>query len=246
MRKIPVFRKTNNNPMTIGIFLSGSGTNYDAIVRYIKDKNIIDATIEFVFSNVPDCPGIKKAEKQGFTTFSLSSRDFFTKLGKPPDDEKSRKDYDMEILNILSEFTETDIIVLAGYRRKLSHIFYKTFSNRIINMYPGDITKEYLITGIPASLQALQNKEEEIKCTVYLDREDIRFGSAILQSKPLKLEGYTEANISELDSEIREKAEWTALPYTIFEIIAREELSVDEKGNLYLNDILLNENGFQL
>ena len=113
-------------------------------------------------------------------------------------------------------------------------------------MYPGDITKEYLITGIPASLQALQNKEEEIKCTVYLDREDIRFGSAILQSKPLKLEGYTEANISELDSEIREKAEWTALPYTIFEIIAREELSVDEKGNLYLNDILLNENGFQL
>ena len=152
----------------------------------------------------------------------------------------------MEILNILSEFTETDIIVLAGYRRKLSHIFYNTFSNRIINMYPGDITKEYLITGIPASLQALQNKEEEIKCTVYLDREDIRFGSAILQSKPLKLEGYTEANISELDSEIREKAEWTALPYTIFEIIAREELSVDEMGNLYLNDILLNENGFQL
>ena len=246
MRKIPVFRKTNNNPMTIGIFLSGSGTNFDAIVRYIKDKNINDATIKFVFSNVPDCPGIKNAEKQGYTTFSLSSRDFFTKLGKPPDDEKSRKDYDMEILNILSEFTETDIIVLAGYRRKFSHIFYKTFNNRIINMYPGDITNEYLITGIPASLQALQNKEEEIKCTVYLDREEIRFGSAILQSKPLKLEGYTETNISELDSEIREKAEWTALPYTIFEIIAREELSVDEKGNLYLNDILLNENGFQL
>jgi len=246
MRKIPVFRKNNNNPMTIGIFLSGSGTNFDAIVRYIKNKNIIDANIEFVFSNVPDCPGIKNAEKQGYATFSLSSRDFFIKLGKPPNDEESRKDYDMEVLNVLSEYTQTDIIVLAGYRRKFSHIFYRTFNNRIINMYPGDITKDYLITGIPASHQALQNKEEEIKCTVYIDREDIRFGSTILQSKPVKLEGYNEANISELDSEIRVKAEWSALPYAIFEIIAREKLSIDEMGNLYIDDILLNENGMQL
>lgn len=246
MRKIPVFRRTNNNRMTIGIFLSGSGTNFDAIVRYIKNNKIIDATIEFVFSNIPNCPGIKNAENQGFTTFSLSSRDFFAKLGKPPDDVESRKDYDMEVLNILSEFIETDIIVLAGYRRKFSHIFYSTFNNRIINMYPGDITKDYLITGIPAPLQALQNNDVEIKCTVYLDREDIRFGTAILQSKPLKLEGYNEANISELDSEIREKAEWTALPYAIFEIIAKERLSIDEMGNLYLDDIPLPENGFQL
>ena len=246
MRKIPVFRKTNNKPMTIGIFLSGSGTNFDAIVRYIKDKNIIDANIEFVFSNVPNCPGIKNAKNQGFTTFSLSSRDFFAKLGKQPDDVESRKDYDMKVLNTLSDFIETDLIVLAGYRRKLSHTFYSTFNNRIINMYPGDITKDYLITGIPASLQALQNKDKEIKCTVYFDREDVRFGTAILQSKPIELDGYKESNISELDSDIREKAEWTALPFTMIEVIAKQRLSFDEGGQLYLDDLPLPENGFQL
>jgi len=246
MRKIPVFRKTNNNPMTIGIFLSGSGTNFDAVVRYINDKNIIDTNIKFVFTNVPNCIGIKKAVEHGFTSFSLSSKDFFLRLGKSPDDEESRIEYDKEVINILSDFCETDIIVLAGYRRKFSQIFYKRFNNRIINMYPGDITQDYLITGISASLQALHNKDEEIKCTVYLDREDERFGSAILQSKPLKLEGYNEDNIAELDNKIREEAEWTALPHTIFEIIAKERLTIDDTDKLYLDNILLPVNGFQL
>ena len=246
MTKVPVIRKSKNKPMTMGIFLSGSGTNFDAIVKYINENNINDASIEFVFSNVPDCPGMRKAEGLGFNTFSLSSRKFFEKLGKPPDDEQTREEYDIEVLNILSDYTETDLIVLAGYRRKLGNIFYNSFNNRIINMYPGDITRDYLVTGKPASIQALQNNDDEIKCTVYIDREDTRFGAAILQSKPISLEGYNESNISELDTEIREKAEWTALPCAIFEIIAKERLTIDKAGNLYLDDIQLPENGFQL
>ena len=113
-------------------------------------------------------------------------------------------------------------------------------------MYPGDITREYLITGLSASLQALQNQDDEIKCTVYIEREDTRFGKAILQSKPISLEGYNESNISELDTELREKAEWTALPHALFEIIGKEKLFIDEKGNLYLEDNLLDNKGIQL
>lgn len=246
MTKIPVYKKNNRKPMAIGIFLSGSGTNFEAIVDYIKNNNITDASIKFVFSNVPGCEGLIKAKNMGFNTFSLSSKDFFADLGKSPDDEISRIAYDSEILNLLSEYRETDLIVLAGYRRKFSSIFYRAFQNRIINMYPGDITKDYLVTGLPASLQALKNGDKEIKCTVYIDREGERFGKAILKSSPLSLEGYNEENINELNTLIREKAEWTALPYTLFEIIAKENLSKDEEGNLYINDDLIPENGIQL
>ena len=246
MTKIPVFRKSNNKPMTIGIFLSGTGTNFEAIINYLEENNINNVKINFVFSNVPDCLGIKNAEDRGFKTFSINSRNFFEKLGKPPDDEQTRKEYDMEVLNTRSEFMETDLIVLAGYRRKFSRIFYNSFNNKIINMYPGDITRDYLVTGKPASIQALQNNDDEIKCTVYIDRENTSFGKAILQSIPLKLECYNEANISELDNEIREKLEWTTLPYAIFEIIAKERLLIDEMGNLYLDEVLLNETGMQL
>jgi len=246
MRKIPVYLKSDNKPMTIGLFLSGSGTNFEAIVDYIKNNNVDNVSINFVFSNVPNCPGIKKAEDHGFNTFSVSSKKFFTDLGKPPDDEESRFIFDTEVLKILSEYIQTDIIVLSGYRRKFSHLFYETFRNKIINMYPGDITKYYLVTGVPASLQALRNDEKEIKCTVYLDTEEVRFGKAILQSKPIMLEGYSEDNIAELDRAIREKAEWTALPHAIIEIIAKEMLSTDENGSIYLHDNLIPENGIQL
>lgn len=246
MRKYPVIKKINNSPMTIGILLSGSGTNFEAIANYLNNNHIKDTLIKFVFSNVPGCEGLAKAEKMGFQTFSLSSKDFFAGLGRPPDDEQSRAAYDKELLNLLSDFKNTDLIVLAGYRRKFSSLFYNAFQNRIINMYPGDITKEYLVTGVPASLQALQNGDKEIRCSVYIDREGQRFGKTILQSAPLQLNEYSENNIKELDKLIREKAEWTALPYTIFEIIAKEKLYIDDEKNLYLNDELIPENGIQL
>ena len=113
-------------------------------------------------------------------------------------------------------------------------------------MYPGDITKDYLATGVSASLQALRMSDELIKCTVYIDSENVRFGTAIVQSKPINLRGYNEENIALLDNEIREKAEWTTLPYTVFEIIAKERLTIDEKGRLFLDNNLVWVNGIQL
>ncbi len=246
MTKIPVYQKKGLKPMTIGVFLSGSGTNFVAIAEYLNTNNIDDAAINFVFSNVPDCPGINKARELGLETFSLSSKQFFADLGKSPDDEQSRSLYDTEVLNLLSGHDDTDIIVLAGYRRKLSHLFYQAFNNRIINMYPGDISKDHLVTGVPASLQAVRNSDKSIKCTVYIDSENVRFGKAVLQSKPIQLKGYNENNISELDNVIREKAEWATLPFAIFEIIAKERLTIDEYGQLYLDNKPLPENGFQL
>ena len=246
MTKIPLYKKKGDKPMTIGIYLSGSGTNFIALAEYLNKNRIEDSVISFVYSNVPDCPGIKKAREYGFKTFSISSKDFFADLNLPADDEEGRILYDREVLNLLSGLENTDIIVLAGYRRKLSTLFYENYQNRIINMYPGDITKDYLVTGVSASLQALRMGDKNIKCTVYADSENVRFGKAIVQSKPIKLKGYSEDNISLLDSEIREKAEWTTLPYTVFEIIAKERLSFDERGNLFLDDNLIPDNGIQL
>ena len=246
MTKIPFYVKKDEKPMSIGVFLSGSGTNFTAVAEYHINSSLKNTVINFVFSNVPNCPGIKKAEDYGMRTYSLSSKQFFADLGIPPDDEEGRNAYDSKVLDLLSDHHDTDLIVLAGYRRKLSHIFYEYFGNRIINMYPGDITRDYLVTGVPASLQAIRKKENEIACTVYIDSKNTRFGKAIARSVPVSLEEYGEDNIEELDRVIREKAEWTALPYTVFEIIAKERLSLDKDGTLYIDDILLPPTGLQL
>ena len=175
MTKIPFYVKKDEKPMSIGVFLSGSGTNFTAVAEYQSKSNLKEAAISFVFSNVPDCPGIKKAEDYGIKTYSLSSKQFFADLGLSPDDEKGRNSYDSKVLDLLSEHQNTDLIVLAGYRRKLSPVFYDYFGDRIINMYPGDITRDYLVTGVPASLQAIRNKDSEIACTVYIDNKNTEY-----------------------------------------------------------------------
>lgn len=246
MRKFNIYKKKGEMPMKIGVFLSGSGTNFEAIINYIKTYNIDNAEISFVFTNVPDCAGAVKAVDNGIKVISLSSKRFFNNIGKSPEDDDSRILYDRDVLKLLSEFKDTDIILLAGYRRRLSSLFYEIFRNRIINMYPGDITKKYLVKGVPASLQALRNNDSQIKCTVYVDRENVRFGTAILQSKPIDLESFSEDKIDKLDKFIREKAEWAALPHVIFEFIGRERLSADDNGRLYLDDNIIPENGIQL
>ena len=50
-------------------------------------------------------------------------------------------------------------------------MFLGRYRNRVVNLYPGDITKDYLVKGVDASVQAIRAGEGSIKCTVYLERE---------------------------------------------------------------------------
>ena len=235
--------------MSIAVLLSGLGTNFEALYRRqseFYEKNIKSAKIDLVFSNVPGCLGTVKAEKYGIKTVYFSSKQFFESIEKLVDDENSRELYDLEVIKLIENEINPDLLVLAGYRRKLSGLFYKRFKNTIINMYPGDTTKDYLIQGVPASVQAIRNNDSEIRCTVYIDRENQRFGPVIAQSEPILLERYNENNVAELDDEIRRKAEWTTLPFVVFDLISHGRISIDDNDNVYLDNSLLPKTGYRL
>ena len=249
MNRNNIYNHTSDKKMSVAVFLSGSGTNFEALFKRqieLEELNLCSAGIDIVFSNVPDCTGIQKARDLGINTVTISSKKFFESIGKPIDDERSREQYDLEVIKLIENKIKPDLIVLAGYRRKLSSLFHRKFKNKIINMYPGDITRDYLIHGVPASLQAIRNNDPEIRCTVYIDRDNQRFGPVIAQSGPIMLDKYNEENISDLDDELREKAEWTTLPLVIFDLISNGRISVDENDNVYLDDSLLPESGYQL
>ena len=235
--------------MSIAVFLSGSGTNFEALFRRqieLEKQNSCYAGIDIVFSNVPDCIGVQKAKNLKINTVAISSKKYFESIGKSVDDEQSREQYDHEVVKLIENKIKPDLIVLSGYRRKLSSYFHKKFKNKIINMYPGDVTRDYLIHGVQASLQAIRNNDPEIRCTVYIDRENQRFGPVIAQSKPISLDKYNEENISDLDDELREKAEWTTLPFVIFDLISQGRISIDENDKVYLDDAVLPGTGLQL
>lgn len=244
----PIFTP-EHSPMSVAVLLSGSGTNFVAIYEEeLRRKNAgerVYGRVDCVFTNAPKCKGAEKAKEYGVPLISLSSSKFLGMMDKGPEDEEAREYYDAAAVTLIEQVCSPDLIVLAGFRRRLGAGFMKRYENKILNLYPGDITKDYLVRGIDASVQAIRAKEKEIKCTVYLERQGERFGAALLQSSPIKLKGFREKNIEELNEKIRREAEWTTFPYAVHELIAKGRAAVDQTSNVYVDGEKMGAEGFQ-
>ncbi len=109
--------------VNIGILISGSGTNLQAIIDNINEGNI-DGEIKLVISNKKDAYGLVRAKEAGIETLYLDRKEFSS------DEEYNKK--------IMEEFTKRDVelVVLAGYLKILSKEFVQKYKNRIINIHP--------------------------------------------------------------------------------------------------------------
>ncbi|MDZ7765489.1 MAG: phosphoribosylglycinamide formyltransferase [Melioribacteraceae bacterium] len=106
----------------LAVFVSGRGSNLKSIVKDI-DENRLDAKILAVVSNKSDCPALNYSKQQSIPTYVVSSKagsDFI--------------DYD-QLKRKLDE-TKIDLIVLAGFLKKIPDDFVDAFENRIINIHP--------------------------------------------------------------------------------------------------------------
>ena len=109
--------------MNVAVFISGGGTNLQAIIDAIKE-NKINGKIKLVFSNRKNAYGLIRAQSESIYTFYLNRKNFF-----------SNEEYDERILEEL-ERKNIDLIVLAGYLNILSSKLVSKYSNRIINIHP--------------------------------------------------------------------------------------------------------------
>ena len=247
--KVEPIYEPDGGVMSVVVFLSGSGTNFVAIyedqVRRKEAGESVYGSIDAVFTNAPKCKGAEKAREYGIPVVSLSSSKFFGVVDRGPEDQEAREYYDAACITLIEQVCSPDLVVLAGYRRRLGAGFMKRYRNKTLNLYPGDITKDYLVRGIDASVQALRAKERDIKCTVYLERENERFGKALVQSEPIVLKGFKERDIEALNQKIREDGEWKIFPFAVHELIAKGRAGVDEVGNIYVDGEKLDESGFQ-
>ncbi len=251
MQQIKLVYADLNRPMKILVLASGSGTNFEKIHSRQKelerrgDKNY--GKLECVFSNNPDAAVLKKAEKLKIATCSLSSNEFFKNLGKPPSDNNGRELYDSAAISLTSKFCKPDLVVLAGYRRKLSRLFIKTFPNRIVNLYPGDTTKTYLERGKSACVSAIENGENSIRCTVYLENDyEKRFGTEIVQSEEISLEGFSIHDSEKMEKKIREQGEWSLFPFAVHDLIANARVAIDGENGVYVDAKKTKKGGLSL
>jgi phosphoribosylglycinamide formyltransferase-1 len=150
----------------IGVLVSGSGTNLQAIIDHIEAKRL-DAKIEVVLSNKADAYGLVRAENHGIATEVLDHKQF-----------PSREAYDQAIVDLLRA-RGVDLVVLAGFMRLLSPVFVKAYSNRIMNIHPALLPA---FPGLHVQKKAVDHGVRFSGCTVHFVNEECDEGPIIIQA----------------------------------------------------------------
>jgi phosphoribosylglycinamide formyltransferase-1 len=150
---------------SLGILLSGRGSNFVAIADSIDAGRIPDARISVVISNKADSPGIATARARGLNAIVIPSK------GKP------REEHDREVVAALKQ-NAAELVCLAGYMRLLSPWFVQQFPQRILNIHPSLLPA---FPGLEAQEQAFAYGVKVSGCTVHFVDEELDHGAIIVQ-----------------------------------------------------------------
>jgi phosphoribosylglycinamide formyltransferase-1 len=150
---------------SLGILLSGRGSNFVAIADSIDAGRIADARIAIVISNNQDSPGVTTARQRGLKTLVIPSKG------------KVREEHDREVVAALKQ-NDVDLVCLAGYMRLLSPWFVQQFPRRILNIHPSLLPA---FPGLEAQEQAFAYGVKVSGCTVHFVDEELDHGAIIVQ-----------------------------------------------------------------
>ena len=165
---------------SLGILLSGRGSNFVAIADSIEAGDIRDARISVVISNKADAPGIATARARGLTALVIPSK------GRP------REEHDREVVAALKQHG-VDLVCLAGYMRLLSPWFVQQFPHRILNIHPSLLPA---FPGLEAQQQAFAYGVKVSGCTVHFVDEELDHGAIIVQKAVAVLDGDDEHTLA--------------------------------------------------
>lgn len=152
--------------LPIGVLISGSGTNLQAIIDAIEEKRL-DAVIRVVISNRQEAFGLMRARRHNIPTEVLDHRKF-----------SSREAYDEALVEILQK-QQVELVILAGFMRLLSPVFVKSYANRIMNIHPALLPS---FPGLHVQKKAVEHGVRFSGCTVHFVNEGCDEGPIIIQA----------------------------------------------------------------
>ncbi|MGN0557297.1 MAG: phosphoribosylglycinamide formyltransferase [Acutalibacteraceae bacterium] len=184
------------------VFVSGGGTNLQALIDAVSAGVIRDADLSLVLSSARGAYALTRAENARIPTAVV-----------PRKEMASQQDFESEILRILEE-NEIELIVLAGFLSILSADFTKRYENRIINVHPSLIPafcgKGFY--GLRVHEAALNYGVKVSGATTHFVNE-IPDGGKIIMQKAVEIEEGDTPEI--LQRRIMEQAEWIILPQSV-------------------------------
>ena len=195
----------------LGVLLSGSGTNLQAIIDRINEGTL-DATIELVVSSRPSAYGLKRAEAAGLQTMTLSKEIYADPILAD------------EVIATELKMHDVDYVIMAGYMRMVHTPLLATFPNRVVNLHPALLPS---FKGAHAIQDAFDYGVKVTGVTVHFADDKYDCGPIIAQQALAIEEGWT---VEELEEHIHE-IEHQLYPDTI-QLLAEGRVSVREDGTV--------------
>ena len=192
----------------IAVFVSGGGTNLQALLD-AQDSGIIKSgEIKLVISNVSGAYALERAKNHGVDSAVITKKEC-----------GSQEAFEQAIIKKLDEYG-IDLIVLAGFMSILSENFTKRYPEKIINVHPSLIPsfcgKGFY--GLKVHEAALEYGVKVTGATVHFVNEIPDGGKIIMQKAVEIMEGDTP---EVLQKRVMEQAEWILLPQAV-EMVSKE------------------------
>lgn len=164
--------------MRLGILASHGGTNMQAIIDAIK-QGVLPAEVVVVISNNAGSMAATRAATEGITFRHLSG------VTHP-----APEDLDAEIGRVLAE-AGVDLVVLAGYMKKVGPQTIDRFPGRIVNIHPALLPKfgGVGMYGMHVHRAVLDAGDEVTGVTVHLVDQEYDRGPIVAQCEVKVLEG---------------------------------------------------------
>ena len=156
--------KLTGKKIDTAIFISGSGSNLNSIIKNSLKKNF-PIKISLVISNNKNAYGINYAKNNKIKFKIINS--------------KKMINFESKTLIILKK-NNIKLICLAGFMKVLSGKFIKDFKYKILNIHPSLLPK---YKGLNTHKRVLKNKEKFSGCTVHYVTNKLDSGRIILQKK---------------------------------------------------------------
>ena len=150
--------------LKIGVLLSGSGTNLQAIIDAVAEGLPLD--IELVVSSRPDAYGIERARAAEIPTLVMNREKYADVLAA-----------DAQIVEALQE-AGAEYVVMAGYMRKVTSVMLDAFPNRVLNLHPALLPS---FKGAHAIADAFNAGVKVTGVTVHFANADYDKGPIVVQ-----------------------------------------------------------------
>lgn len=185
--------------MNLAIFASGAGTNAKNIIEKLNNE---DACVKLVLTNNSEAGVIGIAAEKKIPVY-ITAPDFTSQQS--------------DVLALLSAL-DIDLIVLAGFLRKIPSQIINKFRNRIINIHPALLPKYggKGMYGQKVHEAVISNREASTGITIHFVNEYYDEGEIILQK---------EINISPNDNAETIAAKVHELEYLYFPEVIKSLIS---------------------